>query len=193
MAKSFDLKKAETPNEIKLNVLDVGAGYGLAKVIYPNDNITTLDCPGSKADIEVDLETADFLKLDLPKFDIILCSHVLDHITPRAVDGVLAKLFEATVPNGQIVVKVPSVEWAAEQIASEKATIAVLFHLWGAHNNKYDYHKWGYTIGGLRNNVKRAGYIIGKAGVGHYEIVVNDVVYPAQETYVIGIKPKDDE
>jgi len=190
MAKSFKPKQNNPPAK-KLGILDVGAGFGLAKAVYPNDDITTLDAPGTGANIETNLESQEFLDMELPQFDLVMCSHVVEHIAPRTVDPVLAKLYAATVDGGQIIVKVPSIEWAAEQIASEKATIAVLFHLWGGQNGPYDVHKWGYTIGGLRNVVKRAGYVIAKAGVGHYEIIVNGKAYPAQETYVIGIKVED--
>lgn len=196
-SKASKKKKPSRNEKLKaFKVLDVGKGNtgGLGQHFYPGTDITTLDAvAANEPDIVVDLESDDFLALDIGPFDAIVFSHVLEHIAPRIVPQVVGKLFEVCKPGAEIIVKVPSLEWAAEMLTSEKAPLAVLFHVYGGQGDKYDVHKWGYTLMSVRNVISQAGFIIAKAGRGRYEIVVSGQSTAAEENYVVGVKPPPQE
>lgn len=177
-------------------VLDVGASRETSRAVtnYPNDEVITLNAPGLPCDVEMDLTSHAFQDWNPEPFDAIVCTRVLEHLTYQEAHAVLAKLLKLIKPFqmgsdvGQVLIVVPSLEWAAAMLRSENAPPAVLFHIYGAQSNPQEFHKWGYTLPMLRNSVRSAGFTEYRAGVGEYTIEVNGTMTPARENYVIGVR-----
>ncbi|AFY30349.1 methyltransferase [Cyanobium gracile] len=106
-----------------LKILDLGGGDGdLAMAIvthHPDAEVTVADLP---AVIERTSESfshhpqasrlqtvaVDLLKDPLPRgYDIILCAHVIDILSPEEIRGLLTKAREALVAKGKLVVFTP--------------------------------------------------------------------------------------
>lgn len=185
-------------------VLDVGAGHGSDAVEafgFPVE-VTTLDRPGSGADIEVDLESEEFQALE-GEWDILLLSHVLEHVSLRSVQPVLHKCYDLLVAapeddpasqSGILHILVPSLEWACEQILSENPSIITRLHIFGAQTDAGQYHKCGFTLLDLRAALTEAGFRIAKLKRGQYGVQVTPkegaepVVYLAEQLYAVGVK-----
>jgi hypothetical protein len=178
------------PTNGKLRVLDVGASKesSLALLNYPDDEVLLLNAPGLDADFQVNLETEEFQRLKTKPFDMIIMSHVLEHLSVKHVPAVLKKLYQLSAKNGQLLIKVPAPEWSAAQLTSEQFGPAVLFHIYGAQSDEWQFHKWAYPLPDLRAFVKQAGYTVRQAGRGGYTIVINGKSIPAEENYVVGVK-----
>jgi SAM-dependent methyltransferase len=101
-------------------LLDVGCGAGdnarLLKQRFPEGKVFGITRSRAEADLArdvlsdcwvVDVES-DFAKVfDGKKFDVVLCSHVLEHLV--SPENTVAKLAEHLQPNGCIVIAVPNV------------------------------------------------------------------------------------
>lgn len=82
-------------------LLDVGSGRGehARAFRFMGRDVTTLD-PVFDADIK-----EDFLTADLPQFDVVWCSHVLEH--QRDIGRFIDKMITCCKPNGLICISVP--------------------------------------------------------------------------------------
>jgi len=103
-------------------VLDVGCGAGdnarLIKIRYPNCEIYGITHSYAEREIAqfwmnkcwlADLENINDLKalIDDQVFDVILCSHVLEHLRDPA--AILAYLVKYLKPGGEVLIAVPNV------------------------------------------------------------------------------------
>lgn len=185
-------KKQPRPFEGK-RVLDVGAGEagGTAAASFPGAEIITLD-PFHEADIQVDLESEAFQLIEPEPFDFILMSHVLEHVSINKTHDVLLKLHDLLVPGGQLHVMVPALEWAADLILKENVPMAAIMHIYGHQADGGQYHKNGFTLMRLRLYVQLAGFVIDRAGVGHYTLVVAGEEYKPTQHYVVGSRPMEE-
>jgi len=102
------------------NLLDVGCGpYNVlkTKIVFPKCNYYGLDkciynVKGSGYDLMKDYYNIDLLNGDLSKvpdnfFDVVMCLHVLEHITNGLY--IVEELTKKVKPNGRIYIEFPSV------------------------------------------------------------------------------------
>ena len=146
--------------------------------------------------IEGDFPPPDIMcdAADIPEehwgtFDAVFASHVLEHFHWALGSSVLAHWAELLVPGGEIHVIVPSLEWAARGILSEKMPMSVMPHLFAGQVTEYDVHKTGYTMLLLRAYFAEAGLQVTFAQTLPYAIGVLGQVMTAEQHYVIGTKP----
>lgn len=174
-------------------ILDVGCGpQSLLRAQFPDAAILRLDAnPDHAPDLLVDMTDEGWLTGDdhAGEFDLIWMSHVLEHLPLRVVPRALARLAGMLAPQGQLHIKVPSLEWAAWEIVRETDNPVVLFHLYGSQQDEWQHHLWGYTLPALRAYLERAGLALAVATRQTYHIGYSDQVYPAEEHLVIGVKP----
>jgi len=126
--------------------LNIGAGgktpdLGMARVI-------TLDI---REDTDPDYRSdARTLPFEADTFDLVYSSHVLEHFNRRDVPGVLDEWLRVLRINGEIMLIVPTIEWAAKKILAGEIDEHVGNVLWGDQTHRHNYHKSGFTAAILR-------------------------------------------
>jgi predicted SAM-dependent methyltransferase len=96
------------------------------------------------------------------EFDIAFSSHVLEHFDRREHLELLKEWLRVVKRGGEIRIVVPSIQWAAERLASGEPLNAememhIMNVLYGAQSNPYDYHKTGFTPTSLATTIKNLG------------------------------------
>ena len=103
-----------------VKILDIGSGVAsVASVVF--DDIQ--DKQIVRADINPDLKPDVIFDITKPlpeelkgQFDIVYCSHMMEHIDRNKVFAAMDNLIAAAKDMGEIWVIVPSMEWAANEI-----------------------------------------------------------------------------
>lgn len=122
------------------------------------------------------------------KYDAILASHVLEHCVWWDVDRVLSEWADCLTDDGALHIIVPSLEWAARQILSEKPSKATLPHLYSDWASPWNIHGTGFTMRLLRSKLERAGLAVVTARTVPYKLTVGDQILEADEHYAVGVK-----
>jgi SAM-dependent methyltransferase len=144
--------------EAEIDVLDVGAGDGTTcRGLFPKAKITRLDIfPVTGPDVVADI--AEGLPLDLHlSFDIVLASHVLEHIDRRRVVGAIKNIRSALRYGGLAYLVVPSLEWCARELLRDRPSDAVLPMIYGEPDTPHEAHVMGFTLMMLRHVTGMAG------------------------------------
>jgi SAM-dependent methyltransferase len=179
--------------EAELKVLDAGSGYDQTpvKTFFPNSTITRLDINKEvKPDIVHDL-TKPFPKKYHGQFDVVFCSHILEHIDRLKVIEAMKYLATALKPGGEMWVLVPSLEWAAREILNHRNYTAVQGLLYGSQNDPWQYHKCAFTLPLLRDLMtKHGGLVVRQAFQSEIYLNYNPPI-PAMQNIVIGWKPQE--
>lgn len=103
---------------------------------------------------------------------VLYTSHMLEHISHRAVDGVLRQWKQKLCVGGVLWICVPDLLWMAEEIVRLETTgqgigahytaiagpYGIELGVYGSQHNLGEYHKSGYTEGVLRQRLVEAGY-----------------------------------
>ena len=180
-----------------MRILDVGDNHrGLAKQMWPEaKEVVCLDAPGTGSEIEVDLESPEFLDADLKgTYDIVFMSHVLEHLSYRVAPDVLKKLASCLHIGGVLFVKVPSLEYSTEQIILTGLNVPLLMQMFGSQENQWQYHKSSYTLPYLRGIIEEYCHLaIQVSRKAWTKILFADgVEVPFMENVVAGIKVEDE-
>lgn len=178
----------------KLQVLEIGPGFNpQAQYVFPDAEITTLDAwEDYKPDIVGQANNLPEV-LGGRKFDVIFASHILEHIPYWDVDRVLSEWVSCINEGGSVHIVVPSLEWAARQILSEKPSRATIPHLYAGIVNPYDVHLGGFTLRLLRAKMEKAGLAIARSVTGDYTILIGEEEMLAEQHYVAGYKLSEDD
>lgn len=172
-------------------VLEIGANvHPQAKQIpgWENAHVLTLDIDAEQhPDIVADAaQMPDELE---NRFDGIFASHVLEHFSYWKTDEVLSGWARCLKPGGELHILVPSWEWAAREVLSERPSPAVLPHSFAGHVNQWDVHLAMFTMRKLRHLFQKAGLSVTHAKTMTYQIRVGDLgEFPAEEHYICGVK-----
>jgi hypothetical protein len=103
-------------------------------------------------------------------YDAVLSYMNLQNVPFRKVDDVVSSWANALKQNGEFVLFVPSLEWAAVQILSPKPSPALILHLFGKQNKPADFHACAFTLLDLRVLLSRHGIAVTHASTGEYMI-----------------------
>jgi predicted SAM-dependent methyltransferase len=125
-------------------------------------------------------------------YDVVFSYQILPKISYRDTLSALRHWRGLLKDDGELCIFVQSLEWAAEQILSEKASALLRVHLFGTQTNKNEFHISGFTMLDLRNMVAEAGFAVTQANTGEYEIEVNGEKYVAEQHMLYARKKKDD-
>lgn len=122
------------------------------------------------------------------KLDGLLASHVLEHFSYWKTDDVLAGWVKCLKPGGEIHILVPSLEWAAREVLSEKPSPAVYAQLFAGQVNEWDVHLTGFTMRKLRQILDNAGISVHTARTGIYHVRVGNLPneFEALQHYIAG-------
>lgn len=170
-----------------LRILDVGCNeFDRPGELYPDTEraVVRLDAdPDVKPDIVHDIVNP------LPDemhgaFDVVICSHVLEHISWRAALVALNNICQALADDGKLWLIVPDIEWAAQMILRREMTVGVLATLYGGQNNEWDYHRSGWTESALRMAVDKVGLKVERVRRTGINITINGNHYVANQIVV---------
>lgn len=178
----------QNSSSANIRVLEIGAGpKPQAQVILPHAKIETMDV--DKTYNPTYLHDAATMPEELHGvFDVVFASHVLEHFPWYQSLDVLREWRKALKVGGHLHVFVPSLEWAAEQILSEKPSKAIYGHLYAGSISQWDVHKAGFTLRGLRALFEHTPLSVVMAGSGPYPIRILGEIMRAEQHYVIGVR-----
>lgn len=181
-----------------MRVLDLGAGESCAaRVLWPEAEVVAVDARevARTDDLQVTRVVADVRALpeDLGEFEVILASHVLEHLTRAEVVPTLAHWAGYLGMGGELHVLVPDLAWAAERVVRGEMAVEVQAHIYGSQANEWQLHKVGFTVALLRDAVRRAGLVVRTARLGPFTIVNTGEdgsreEVEARQIYVVGIR-----
>jgi len=139
--------------EGKKRILDIGCGEQYRE--FPDAVTVRVDIRDEcNPDYRCDIRQLPFGD---DEFDGIFTSHVLEHFDREEHVKLLKEWLRVLKPGGTVQIVVPSIEWAAKQIAGGVVNVHVLNVLYGAQSNPYDYHKVGFTPNSLDELVTSHG------------------------------------
>lgn len=122
-------------------------------------------------------------------FDIVMASHVMEHIDRLKVVDAFTNIADCLRIGGELYVIVPSMEWAAGEIYYGRVTAVVQSSIFGGQNHKHDYHKVGYTLEWLRfimEGVLRM--VVRRAYQAPFTIKVDEEVFQSLQNIVVALK-----
>lgn len=131
-----------------MRILDAGcASFDRPAELFPDEErlVARLDIdPAVHPDIVHDI--AQPLPDELHgAFDVVVCSHVLEHLSWRTAVNALRNLTEAVTEGGKLWMIVPDFEWACGQVVSGKIDLGLMGTIFGGQDDPYDVHKCGWT------------------------------------------------
>lgn len=171
-------------------ILEIGANEkAQAGFIWQGAKILTLDVDEKqKPDILADAANMPSnLKL---RFDGILASHVLEHFSYWKTEEILKGWIDCLKVGGELHILVPSLEWAAREVLSERPSPAVYAQLFAGQVNQWDVHLTGFTMRKLRHLMESVGLKVHTARTGIYHVRVAgwENEFEALQHYVAGVK-----
>jgi predicted SAM-dependent methyltransferase len=108
-------------------------------------------------------------------YDVVMMSHVMEHINRDWVLEVLKNMVEALKPGGELYVLVPDMEWAAQELLK-------------GHDNEWEFHRCGFTLNALAVAMSKVGLEIIIMEKSPITITHGDKIYDAQQVQVTGRK-----
>lgn len=141
-----------------MKILAIGDGaQGLARELYEQAEVETTTLRPGKG---------------RTGYDAVLSYMALPRVPFREVEAVASSWVEALRAGGEIVIFVPSLEWAAVQILTpdRERSPALILHLFGSQSRPADYYSSGFTMMDLRSLCSRVGIAVTHASTGEYTI-----------------------
>ena len=160
-----------------LRVLDLGAGTArVAETLFPDAYVTTLDIdPETHPDVEADVR---FWRPELEGgFDVVVASHVLEHL-PRLQVGAALTMWACYIkPGGRLQLHVPDLGWVAKELVRHQGVVeaGLLLHIYGDQGNEWGFHRCGFTALLLRALLRKAGLWVERLDSLPYQIVTTSV------------------
>lgn len=159
-----------------MKILDIGSG-----VTNGPEGLWT-DAEVFRLDIDEELKPDYVHDITKPlpeelkgKFDLIYCSHVLEHISWRDVIDTLRNISEAAKPDGEMCIIVPDITLACKRILEGKYTLGMVGVLYGSQTNQWQYHNTGFTKETLAQMFRTIGWKVTRWKIGQFIVIMNGV------------------
>ena len=170
-----------TGNEKKHHFLDIAPDRNLTKWIkrFPFIHYCSVDLYMEGVDDKADL--TDFSIYETDSFDIILCSHVLEHIEDDR--KAMAELFRVLKPGGFAIVMVPIILTLKEDIETpEWTTESDRWKYYGQNDHVRIYSKKGFV-----NKLQETGFQVNQLGMDFFgdKIFEKNGINPRSVLYVV--------
>lgn len=139
-----------------MKILAVGTNAAsVAQELFPDNEIdSTPMLPGKKR----------------TDYDALLSYMVLPKLSYREADETMKAWLDALKQGGEMIIFVPSLEWAARQVFATPRSPAFMPHLFGAPDKHNGHYVSAYTLLDLRSVCFRAGLAVTHASTGEYTI-----------------------
>lgn len=125
------------------------------------------------------------------KFDAFLSFHDLAKVSHHHTIETLKNWRHVLKRGGEMHLFVPSLEWAAEQILSERPSPLTLWRIYGPQTEEDQFFVNGFVLRKLRADLQKAGLLAERAQTGHESIEVNGDVLDVENHYVMARKPEE--
>jgi hypothetical protein len=154
-----------------MKLLAIGEGAAeFAAGLYEDADIDVADLTPSKKQTD---------------YDVIIAFNCLTRIPFRKVKETAMEWMRALKPGGEMAILYPSLEWAAEQILSDKTSPVLLLHLFGTQQTPRNFYCSAFTLFDGRGLCSDIGLKITHAATGSYMIDTHEC-----EMHTIrGVKP----
>jgi 2-polyprenyl-3-methyl-5-hydroxy-6-metoxy-1,4-benzoquinol methylase len=176
----------------KFLVLDAGSSDGNCKEMFGKlgikCDVERLDIdPNTKPDILHDLRKP-LPEQCVGRYDLVYCSHVLEHIEREQVANVAKYLVDGIKVGGQLIVAVPSLEWACKKVVMELDDIFVQLVLYGDQSVEFQYHKCAFTVSSLKKLIDMTGLEVQKVWQEWFNIVWLGKTMPALQNVCLAVR-----
>ena len=84
------------------------------------------------------------------KYDVVYSQHVLEHFGRYEMQSVLKEWLRILKVGGEIIIKVPNLEYAMKRILEQKSDHYEWWQMYGSQSDDYDFHKVGFTLNKLK-------------------------------------------
>lgn len=170
-------------------ILEIGANVKpLSQITYEDAEIIFLDADPNVPNIHVVADASQPLPFAEGTFDGIFASHILEHITYWKEQSVLIEWARCLKSGGMLHILVPSWEWVARQVLSEKPSPALKPLAFAGQVSPWDIHLNMFTMRQLRALLDRAGLSVVRARTGGMIIAVVGEPYEVEQHYVAAVK-----
>lgn len=115
------------------------------------------------------------------QFDIVYCSHILEHISWRDVIKTLENISEAAKPDGEMCIIVPDITMACKMILEGKYTLGVVGVLYGSQTNQWQYHNTGFTKETLAQMLGTIGWKVTRWKIEQFIVIMNGISEAADQ------------
>jgi len=134
-------------------IADLGAGFD-TPYFGPKAVVVRFDTnPDTKPDVRCDLRAIPDQYLET--FDVVHARHVLEHFSRREAPQVVRHWAQLLKVGGELVIRVPNLEWAFKVLTDEGAASQDIHYAWaqlyGGQTDDHDYHRNGFTARKLRS------------------------------------------
>lgn len=124
------------------------------------------------------------------KYDGVIMSHCLEHVSWREALVVLDNVMQVVKPGGYLLLIVPSLEWACDQVLRGNFDFAVMGSFYGGQTTEWDYHRCGFTKDTLITACQRVGLTVNSVTTETYHVVMfGEQKIPAKEIRLVAVKP----
>ena len=158
-----------------MRVLDLGSGgMGTARAFFGDAEIVSVDLdPEAAPDVLADVRE---LPASLGEFDVVLASHLLEHLRQQDAVGAIRHWMTFVREGGRLQILVPDLMWAAEHLIRANGMVQpeVLGHLFGSQQGEGRVHRMGYTVRLLRDLLRAQGLWIELLETAPFVIVMQD-------------------
>ena len=159
-----------------LRVLDLGAGSArVAAQLFPDATIVTVDIDAAVMPSYVC--DARELPPDMGQFDVVVASHILEHLPRLEVGPVLRHWVSYIKLGGRMQLHVPDLGWVAKELVRHQGVVqaGLLLHIYGDQGNEWGFHRCGFTALLLRALLRKAGLWVERLDSLPYQIVKTSV------------------
>lgn len=157
-------------------VLELCTGESMAKTLWPDAEITSWDY------------TSPLPEKFFGTFDIVFSNNVLQRSSYHIMISLLTLYSACLNEGGQVHIIVPSLEWAAREVLSEKPSPVSMIMLWGGQGGDNSVHMSGFTMRGLRSYLEKVGLFVTAAKTDQYTLQVNGKDHQTEQHYVCAVK-----
>ena len=157
------------------SILEIGAGCGMLEDLLKKKvkNYMTLDVsPVLKPDVVSDL--GDYQPKLFRKFDLIVCSQVLEHIEYSEVFNSLSNMNRYLVNNGQVIVTVPHQRLYFMWMIPTNIPHIITIPRWFLRRVKDPYHKWEIGYDTKKKDVEQLFMSTGFSLLKYKRLLLND-------------------